>query len=105
MRPLSVGAVLYDPKVSVIWEIISDFFDAQRTPIDITFYTNYELQVDALTRGTIDIAWNSPLAWLDTVRRTGGACRAIAMRDTDRDRVSHIVARRDGSVKRPGDLR
>ena len=28
-RPLKVGAVMYDPKVSVIWEIIRDFFDAQ----------------------------------------------------------------------------
>ena len=24
-----VGAVLYDPKVSVIWEIIGDFFEGQ----------------------------------------------------------------------------
>ena len=29
-RPLRVGAVMYDPKVSVIWEIIRDFFDARR---------------------------------------------------------------------------
>ena len=26
-RPLKVGAVMYDPKVSVIWEIIRDFFE------------------------------------------------------------------------------
>ena len=32
-RPLKVGAVMYDPKVSVIWEIIRDFFDAQGAPI------------------------------------------------------------------------
>ena len=32
-RPLTVGAVMYDPKVSVIWEIIRDFFDAQGAPI------------------------------------------------------------------------
>ena len=30
--PLSVGAVLYDPKVSVIWEIIRDFFESQGVP-------------------------------------------------------------------------
>ena len=34
-RALKVGAVLYDPKVSVIWEIIRDFFDAQRAPIEM----------------------------------------------------------------------
>ena len=31
-RPLTVGAVLYDPKVSVIWEIIRDFFESQGVP-------------------------------------------------------------------------
>ena len=30
--PLRVGAVMYDPKVSVIWEIIRDFFDSRGSP-------------------------------------------------------------------------
>ena len=33
-RPVRVGAVMYDPKVSVIWEIIKDFFNDQGEPID-----------------------------------------------------------------------
>jgi phosphonate transport system substrate-binding protein len=61
-QPILVGAVLYDPKVSVIWEIIRDFFEARDCPIDAVFYTNYELMVRALVQGHIDIAWNSPLA-------------------------------------------
>jgi hypothetical protein len=28
-QPLKVGAVMYDPKVSVIWQIIRDFFESQ----------------------------------------------------------------------------
>jgi ABC-type phosphate/phosphonate transport system substrate-binding protein len=96
---------MYDPKVSVIWEIIRDFFDSQTAPIDVAFYSTYEQQTDALLAGGIDIAWNSPLAWVDAVRRSGGRCRAIAMRDTDRDRVSHIVARRGGRVRTLADLR
>jgi phosphonate transport system substrate-binding protein len=102
--PLKVGAVMYDPKVSVIWEIIRDFFDAQQAPIDVAFYSTYEAQVDALLDRTIDIAWNSPLAWVDAQRRSGGTCRAIAMRDTDRDRISYFVARRDGPVRTLADL-
>ena len=47
-RPLKVGAVMYDPKVSVIWEIIRDFFDAQGAPIDVAFYSTYEVQVGGL---------------------------------------------------------
>jgi ABC-type phosphate/phosphonate transport system substrate-binding protein len=105
VRPLGVGAVMYDPKVSVIWEIISDFFEAQSCPIDVTFFGSYDQQVTALMDRTIDIAWNSPLAWLDSQRRSGGTCRALAMRDTDRDRVSHIVARSDGPVGSVRDLR
>jgi ABC-type phosphate/phosphonate transport system substrate-binding protein len=102
---LTVGAVMYDPKVSVIWEIIRDFFDSQGCPIDTAFFSTYELQVDALMNRTIDIAWNSPLAWVDAQRRSGGMCRAIAMRDTDRDRVSYFVARRGGPVGAIADLR
>jgi ABC-type phosphate/phosphonate transport system substrate-binding protein len=104
-RAMKVGAVMYDPKVSVIWEIIRDFFDTQSVPIDVTFYSTYEQQVEALVGGGVEIAWNSPLAWLDSQRRSGGACRAIAMRDTDRDRVTHIVARRNGPIRAVRDLR
>ena len=104
-RPLRVGAVMYDPKVSVIWEIIRNFFDSQRAPIDVSFYSTYPLQVSALLDGTIDVAWNSPLAWLDAQRRSGGTCRAIAMRDTDRDRVSYFVSRRGSPYKTISDLR
>ncbi len=103
--PIIVGAVLYDPKVSVIWEIIRDFFEAQGVPMDVVFYTNYELQVKALLDGHLDIAWNSPLAWVDAQRRSGGTCKAIAMRDTDRDRVSHIVVEKAGPVKALADLK
>jgi len=102
--PLKVGAVLYDPKVSVIWEIIRNFFESRDVPIDVTFYSTYELQVSSLHDATIDIAWNSPLAWLDAQRRSGGTCRAIAMRDTDRDRVSYIVGRKNAEVRTVPDL-
>ncbi len=47
-KPIIVGAVLYNPKVSVIWDIIGEFFQDNGCPIDTVFYTNYELQVEAL---------------------------------------------------------
>jgi ABC-type phosphate/phosphonate transport system substrate-binding protein len=102
-KPILVGAVIYEPKVAVIWDIIKEFFEP-RCPIDCVYYTNYELQVRAMVEGHIDIAWNSPLAWVDALRRTGGRCRAIAMRDTDRDRVSHIVVRKDAGISAVGGL-
>lgn len=104
-KTILVGAVLYDPKVSVIWDIIRDFFEENDCPTDVVFYTNYELQVKALKEGHIDIAWNSPLAWVDLERQVGGKCRAIAMRDTDRDRVSHVIVKRDSGIGSIADLR
>ncbi|MEO8288738.1 MAG: PhnD/SsuA/transferrin family substrate-binding protein [Chloroflexota bacterium] len=102
---IRVGAVIYDPKVVVIWEIISDFFKEQSVPMDCVFYTNYELMVEGLLTGHIHIAWNSPLAWVDAQRQTGGECRAVAMRDTDRDRVTHIIVRADSGMESIDDLR
>jgi ABC-type phosphate/phosphonate transport system substrate-binding protein len=104
-RPIIVGAVLYDPKVAVIWDIIREFFEENHCPIDVVYYTNYEMQVDALLNDHIDIAWNSPLAWVDSQRRSTNRCRAIAMRDTDRDRISHIVVKQGSGVHRVEDLK
>lgn len=104
-KPVKVGAVLYDPKVETIWGIIADFFNENGLQIDMTYYANYDLLVDALLSGKIDIAWNSPLAWLDSQKHSGGACRAIAMRDTDRDRVSYLVVKADRGMKNILDLR
>jgi phosphonate transport system substrate-binding protein len=103
--PVRVGAVLYDPKVAVIWEIIGNFFEANACPIDVVFYADYQLQVTALLNGQIDIAWNSPLAWLDAQRRSGGTCRAIAMRDTDRGRETHLITRKASGIDTLEDLR
>ncbi|HET6387261.1 MAG TPA: PhnD/SsuA/transferrin family substrate-binding protein [Armatimonadota bacterium] len=105
MKSILVGAVAYDPRVVQIWDIIKEFFEQQGRPIDYVFYSNYEMLVDGLIGGHIDIAWNSPLAWLDAQRRTGGTCRAIAMRDTDRDRVSHLLVRQDSGIRSVSDLR
>src|SRR5436190_18159179 len=104
-EPILVGAVVYDPKVVLIWEIIKEFFEKEGCPIDYVFYSNYDLQDEALIEGHIHVAWNSPLAWLNAQRISGEKCRAIAMRDTDRDRVSHIVARKDSGINSIEDLR
>ena len=103
--PILIGAVAYDPKVITIWDIIKKYFQSQNCPIDYVLYSTYEAMVDALVKGHIHIAWNSPLAWVETQQRTGGHCRAIAMRDTDCDRVSHLIVRRDSEINRVEDLR
>jgi len=82
-QPLLVGAVAYTPNVVTIWEGMRDYFAGTASEIDFVLFSNYGRQVDALIDGTIDLAWNTNLAWVRTVAQTDGACRALAMRDTD----------------------
>jgi phosphonate transport system substrate-binding protein len=104
-KPLTMGAVLYDPKVSIIWEIIRDFFESNGIAMDVVYFTNYERQVEALVAGLVDIAWNSPLAWLETQHAGKNRFAAIAMRDTDCDRCTHLVVRKGGGIATLADLR
>ena len=103
MKPLMLGAVAYDAKVVPIWEGFRAYFEAHGLPFDYILYSNYERQVEGHLRGEIDVAWNSPLAWIETDRAAPGRARAIAMRDTDRDLTSVILAR--APVRTFGELR
>ena len=83
---LVMGAVAYDPKVVTIWDGFRRWFAEQDFDFDYVLYSNYERQVEDLVAGRIDAAWNSPLAWIRTVRlaeATGTAAVALSMRDTD----------------------
>jgi ABC-type phosphate/phosphonate transport system substrate-binding protein len=92
-----LGAVAYDPKVVTIWDGFRRWFRDNQCPFDFVLYSNYERQVLDLVRGRIDLAWNSPLAWVRTSRLDDSA-RAVAMRDTDRDLTSVVVVRADSDL-------
>jgi phosphonate transport system substrate-binding protein len=101
------GAVAYDAKVVTIWEGFREWFGANGLAFDYVLYSNYERQVEALAAGEIDVAWNSPLAWLRSERlaRAGGKqARALAMRDTDCDLTSVVVVRADSAIEEVADL-
>jgi ABC-type phosphate/phosphonate transport system substrate-binding protein len=102
-----MGAVAYAPKVVTIWEGFKEYFRRHDFEFDFLLYSNYERQVEAQFDGSIAIAWNSPLAWVraDRIARAQGQqARAVAMRDTDRDLTSVLVARADSSVGATGAL-
>ena len=104
-RELVLGAVAYDAKVVPIWEGFRAYFQSQDLPFDFVLFSNYERQVEAHLRGEIDVAWNSPLAWIETVRAARGRrVEAIAMRDTDCDLTSVVLVRADGPLREVGDL-
>jgi ABC-type phosphate/phosphonate transport system substrate-binding protein len=106
--PLVLGAVAYDPKVVTIWEGFKEFFAARALAFDFILYSNYESQVHGQFAGQCQVAWNSPLAWIETERlaaRRGRRAAAIAMRDTDRDLTSIIVTQRNSGITSPGQLK
>ncbi len=59
-------------------------------------------------RGHIHVAWNSPLAWLQTERvasALGRRAAAICMRDSDRDLRSIVLVRSAAGIEAIGDLK
>jgi phosphonate transport system substrate-binding protein len=105
---LLMGAVAYDPKVVTIWDGFQRYFARHGLKFDYTLYSNYERQVEAQFAGHIRVAWNSPLAWLQSQRiaeALGQRPEAICMRDTDCDLTSVIVVRSDSDVRAIGDLK
>lgn len=104
-KPLLIGAVAYTPNVVPIWEGMRDYFRDSPAEMDFVLFSNYGRQVEALLDGTIDIAWNTNLAWVRTVMRTGGACRALAMRDTDLTFSTVFVTRPGGGIDDIADLK
>ena len=104
-QPLTIGAVAYTPNVVPIWEGMRDYFADTDAPIDFILFSNYGRQVDALLAGTVDLAWNTNLAWVRTVGQTGGQCRALAMRDTDTVFQTVFVARAGSNLSGLDDLK
>src|SRR5215211_3236930 len=105
---LVLGAVAYDPKVVTIWEGFKAYFFRRGLAFDYVLYSNYERQVESHLAGHFHVAWNSPLAWVRArrlARARGQQVEALAMRDTDRDLTSVIVARSDSTIKTVADLR
>jgi len=106
---LVLGAVAYDPKVVTIWD---GFRTWLRGPggldFDYVLYSNYERQVEDLVAGRVDVAWNSPLAWVRARRLAaarGVTLTPVTMRDTDQDLRSVVVVRADSPVRSMADLR
>ena len=104
---LVMGAVAYAPKVVTIWEGFKAWFAQQGLTFDYRLFSNYEAQVEAQFDGTIDLAWNSPLAWIRAeriARSRALSVRTVAMRNTDCDLRSLIVVRADSPLQTGADL-
>ena len=102
-----LGAVAYDPKVVTIWDGFRSWLRASGLDFDYVLYSNYERQVADLVDGHVDVAWNSPLAWVRARRLAafrGVPLTPVTMRDTDCDLRSVIVVRADSPVRSLSEL-
>src|SRR5215471_16362393 len=111
-KTIWLGAVAYNPKVVAIWEGMRRYFhDEAHLPVEVVLFQSYETQVVALlaqsgeTVPRVDIAWNTNLAYLQADEWSGHACRAVAMRDTDLDWMTKIVAVTGGPISTLADLK
>jgi phosphonate transport system substrate-binding protein len=95
---LKIGAVAYAPKVVTIWECIREYLHQQGLPADYVLYSNYPALVDALAAGHIDIAWNTPLAYLQARERLAGQCAVVGMRDSDINFTTVFVTRVESPI-------
>ena len=111
-KTIWVGAVAYNPKVVTIWEGMRRYFhDEAQLPVEVVLFQSYEAQLLALLAQPddhaprIDIAWNTNLAYLQADEWSGHVCRAIAMRDTDLNWMTKIIAPTGGPISTIADLR
>lgn len=105
---LVLGAVAYDSKVVTIWEGFKRYFAERGLDTDYVLYSNYERQVEAHIEGEIDLAWNSPLAWVRARRMAYAAgidVRPVVMRDVDRALTTKVFVREDDPAASIDDLR
>jgi phosphonate transport system substrate-binding protein len=100
-EPLILGAVCYSSKVVDIWEGFKTFFYENGLRFDYVLYSNYEILVEALFKGEVDVAWNSPLAWIRAERMAkskGLSVKSLAMRDSDCDLTSVIITLKQSGI-------
>jgi len=102
---LTIGAVAYAPKVVTIWEGIRAYLCDRGLQTEYALYSSYTALVDALVAGHIDIAWNTPLAYLQAREKLGGQCLVLGMRDSDVNFTTVFITRADSSIHSLNDLK
>jgi len=103
-RPLIVGAQASEPNGVTIWRTVRDFLNSKGLPVDYALFSSYEALDHGLMAGAIDIAWNAPMAQAQTLIQSGGACRVLAMRDTDREVTTLMLVAAGSEIAGPADL-
>ncbi len=103
-RVLRIGAVAYAPSAVTVFEDVRRYFAKTDLPVDYVLYSNYDALVDALHRGHVDIAWNTPLAHARYHLLSGGQSQTLVMRDVDCDFRCVLLVRKESGITSPAGL-
>lgn len=95
---LRIGAVAYAPSSVTVFEGIRRYCGKNGLAVDYVLYSNYDALVEALHRGQVDVAWNTPLAHARFHRLAGNASKTLVMRDVDCGFRSKLIVRKDAGV-------
>jgi ABC-type phosphate/phosphonate transport system substrate-binding protein len=90
--------VAYSPDAVRVFEGMRRYFGRNGVTMDYVLYSNYDALVDALHKGQVQIAWNTPLAHAKYHRMAGNASQTLVMRDVDCDFRSVLVVRSDADI-------
>ena len=77
---------------------LSTYFAKSGLELDWVLYSSYDTIVDAFLRKEIDIAWNGPLSYIKIQRGSIEPPVNVAMRDVDRDYLTHLIVRKDSGI-------
>src|SRR5258708_2382305 len=105
MSTIVVGAVAYKSDAVTIWDAVREYFRGRPHQVDYVLFSNYDAQEEALFKRHIDVAWNTPVAWVKCKRRSNGTPRALAMRDVDVGFTTVVIARKGSGIKGAADLK
>jgi phosphonate transport system substrate-binding protein len=72
---------------------------------DVSVGSNYAVVVAGMGAGTIDVGWLNPLSYVQAHDRYGVRVLLITERDGATTYRGHVIARRDGPVRRLADLK
>ena len=73
--------------------------------LDWVLYADYDALVEAFIKREIDLAWNSPLAYVKIKHRLDDPCQVVAMRDVDVDFTTHFVTTPSSGITTIQDLK
>jgi ABC-type phosphate/phosphonate transport system substrate-binding protein len=99
-----IGAVAYAPSAVTVFENVRRYFAKTDLPVDYVLYSNYDALVDALKKGQVDIAWNTPLAHAKYHLLCDGQSQTLVMRDVDCNFRCKLLVRKASGIKDPKGL-